>query len=398
MFREPKYRKRNRMSYTPAVVAALLTLLTAHAADAFPVDFILNSPGDRKQAEPQAQDAQEAPVEAKEADDSQPVAAEANPVKRGIVREKAAVVAEGAAEAAEEVGQVLGELISGLFGRGRGNPAVVGDVNLNGNALNQFEAQYGRHFDQVVKTELHFIRLVCQLTREQYDAMASDGKLIRTKTINKFALLQQGMNRGIQSSSDHDTRKPIADGLLESAKRHLKPDQVAKYESELAERNNAKKEVSVLTTAAKVDRKLVLNTEQRAQVSKILSENWNEPWGSTQMMMYGGDHFPNVPDRELTPILTATQKKVWRTVTQQNQVFFGFNIGMNQGIAIADEQWDDDKPADDKVANDKVASDKPANEAKTDTEPANAKPVRKLRDANPKTVPVDENEKPEASE
>ncbi len=385
------------MSYKPAVLASLLTLLTAQASDAFPVDFVLTEPGNRKQPAPQVQEAEaeevkDTPVEAKDeaadakaADAARP-AAKAQPVKRGIVRQKAAAVAEGAAGAAEEVGQVLGALLGGLFGRRGGQ--VVANVKVDENAVKQFEAQFGRHFDQVIKTELHFIRIVCQLTREQYGVMANDGELIRSKTVNKFALLQQGMNRGVRSSTDTDMRKPISEGLLLSAKRHLTPDQVAKYESELAERKHIQKEVGVLVTTAKLDRKLVLNTNQRAQVKKVLSENLNASQTSAQLLMYGGDHFPNVPDRKLTPILSETQKKVWRTVNQQSQVFFGFNAGMIQGLVIADEKWDD-KPADDEPADD---------EAKNEGDSATGKNVKESLNVDEKTAPVATNGKTEASE
>ena len=344
MFRKFRHREWTHTPTASAVLAVFMTLLTTPACDAFPVDFALVEPDDRQQSEPQTQEAKEAPTDVEEADVAQPAAENAKPAqpRRGIVLQKAAVVAEGAAEAAEaaeEVGQIFGNLIGGLFGD-RACPQA--QAKLDRNALKQFEVQYGRHFDQVVKTELHFIRVVCQPTRQQYDALASDGKLIRTKVLNKFALIQQGMNQGVQSSSNNDTRKPVAEGLLESAKRHLTADQVAKYESELAARNNARKDVIVLATAAKLDRKLVLNKDQRAEVTKALSENWNASWGSMEVMMYGGDSFPNVPDAKIVPLLSETQKKVWRTVNQQSNVFWGFNVGMDQGIAIADEQWDDD--------------------------------------------------------
>lgn len=321
------------------VTAALLTFLSTQVCGAFPVDFVLtDEPGQRKQSEPQVEETKDAPADAK-ADEAVPKAdVKAAPEPRkGAVRRKVAV---GAAAAAEEVGQVFGDLIGGLFGRRGAQPEAI--VKLDRNALKQFEAQYGRHFDQMVRTELHFVRIVCQPTRQQYDAMATDGKLIRTKTINKFAMLQQGRNRGVRSSNDSDTRKPIAEGLLASAKRHLSADQVAAYERELAARTDAAIEIAILITAGKLDRKLVLNGQQRAQVTKVLAENWNPAWGGTQMMMHGGQYFPDIPDPKITPILTATQKKVLRTVNQQSRVFFGFNVGMNQGIVIADEMWDDD--------------------------------------------------------
>lgn len=338
MCRKSRYPKWAQAACTSGLLAVPLALLATQTCDAFPVDFILTAPGEAKQPEPEVQPAKGGPVEVKEAADLKPAAGKAKPVKRGIVREKAAVVAVGAAEAAEEVGQVLGDLIGGLFGRGnRGEPAVA--EKLDGNALKQFEAQFGRHFDQMVKTEMHFIRIVCQPTRQQYDAMTADGKLIRSKAINKFALMQQGMNRGIQSN-DSDTRKPISDGLLLSAKRHLSADQVAAYERELTARQEAAKKVAVLVTAGKLDRRLVLDTSQRAQVTKVLTDNWNPAWGAPQMMMHGGQYFPDIPDSKVTPILTATQKKVLKSATQQSNVFWGFNVGMNQGIVIGDEKWD----------------------------------------------------------
>ena len=63
------------------------------------------------------------------------------------------------------------------------------------------------------------------------------------------------------------------------------------------------------------------------------------------MLMYGGQYFPDVPDSKLIPILTDNQRKVWKTVDQQNQVFWGFNVGMNQGIILPEEEWSDEPDA-----------------------------------------------------
>ncbi|NQV26227.1 MAG: hypothetical protein HQ518_17875 [Rhodopirellula sp.] len=384
---------RRRMLLVQTV--ACVALLTCPACFAFPVDFFQTESDQKKLQITQQEEAravteagarekaarqkkvaeagvaeekrnEEPPVEAVNANDLVPVpVAQDAPAdnagakdkklekpRKGVVRQK---VAAGAAEAAEEVGQVLGNIFNGLFGgRGREVQARIQDVNQDANALKQFEAQYGRHFDQVVKTELHFIRIVCQPTRQQYDALAADGKLIRTKVLNQFALIQQGMNQGRQPSNDNDTRKPVSEELLIASARHLSPDQVAKYKSELAERDKARQKVIVLATAARLDRKLVLNSQQRTQVTKMLGDNWQAGWGSMQMMIYGGEFYPDLPDSQLIPMLTATQKKVWRTVNQQNQMFWGFNVLMDQGIEIADEQWDD-KPADDASADSKAA-------------------------------------------
>ena len=127
MYRKSRYPKWAQAACTSVLLAVSFMILATRTCDAFPVDFILTAPGEAKQPELEVQVAKEAPVEVKEVADPKPAAGKAKPVKRGIVREKAAVVAVGAAEAAEEVGQVLGDLIGGLFGRGnRGEPAIAG--------------------------------------------------------------------------------------------------------------------------------------------------------------------------------------------------------------------------------------------------------------------------------
>lgn len=369
--------------FSPGFIA-LLACLTVTPCGAFPVDFVQIAPdqvkptdqqeGDEKVDQPdKAVSADKAPAADKVID---PVA---KPVKsrKGIVKKKAAVVAAGAAEAAEEVGEVLGNIIGGLFGRrGAAIRAQAQEANLDPNARKQFEAQYGRHFDQIVRTELHFVRIVCQPTREQYEVMENDADLVRAKAIDKFALIQQGRNRG-NRSNDTDTRKPIAEGLLASVKKNLSPDQVSAYERELLARKNAYKDITVLVTAANLDQKLVLNSDQRTQVTKVLDDNWNPAWGSMGMLLYGGQYFPDVPDAKLAPILTSTQKKILRTVNQQSQVFFGFNIGMNQGVAIPDEQWDDE-PVDGKTTAAGIPSKKAADEgsnSKTEPKAGEAKTV-----------------------
>ena len=361
-----------------ALGAFTACLLMPACCAAFPVDFVLTEarqkappPADVKEtkaadkpdATEKAVPADKAVVADKLVPTDKAADGKAKPVpakpRKGIVRQKAVAVAEGAAEAAEEVGQVIGNLLGGLFG-GRGGKAQAQNVAVNDQALKQFEARYGRHFDQIVRTELHFIRMVCQPTRQQYAALAADGKLIRTKVLNSFASLPQNRQRNPGNSDDSDARKPVAAELLNSAKRHLSSEQVAAYKIELAARNEARKDTSVLITAVKIDRKLVLTSEQRDKTVTMLNDNWKESWGSMSMLMYGDQYFPDVPDQKLIPILTKTQQNIWRTVSQKNRVVWGFNIGMAAAVAIADEEWEDE-PAENPANDAPVTGENPDN-------------------------------------
>lgn len=259
------------------------------------------------------------------------------------VREKVAAGAAVAAEAVEEVGQVFGNLLGELLIGNRAGPVVV-QGEPRDLMVKQFEAQYGRHFDAILRTELHFIRVVCKTSRKQYEAISDDAKLVRTKAIRKFAQFQNGMNQGVMKGEDSDCRQQMVSDLLISVARHLSTEQLAAYRSELAARAEARRRVAVYVTTARIDRKLMLSSDQREQVRKMLDQDWDVSWNAAEMLMYGGHYFPDVPDAKLTPLLSAAQEKVWRTVSQQGEENWGFNPGMNQPVALPDEQWEDNDP------------------------------------------------------
>lgn len=331
-------RERRDVVVHTLTAALLLIFVASGTCGAFPVDP--ESPASEQQECSGAEDG-----ETDEAFGDRPaVESKEKQQKQGqprVVREKVAAGAAAAVEAAEEVEQVFGNILNALLPKRQAEAAML-KRKLDAEKLKQFEARFGRHFDLILRTELHFIRVVCNLTRQQYDAIAADGRLVRTKAIKRFALIHDGINQGFVQSTDSDTRKQFAEDLLVSAKRHLTADQVAAYERELAARDRAHKQVAVLVTAAKIDHKLVLNADQRKQVTTMLNEDWNASWGAAQMLMYGGQYFPDIPDAKLTPLLTSSQEKVWRTVNQQGQELWGLNVGMNQGIALPEEKWNDE--------------------------------------------------------
>jgi hypothetical protein len=94
----------------------------------------------------------------------------------------------------------------------------------------------------------------------------------------------------------------------------------------------------LLNLVAKVDRVLILTAEQRDQLTEVLQTNWNDAWNQLQMLMYGEQYFPLMPDAKILPLLTATQKAVWRGIPK-GQVHFGFDLGMMHGIDVGEEEW-----------------------------------------------------------
>jgi hypothetical protein len=203
--------------------------------------------------------------------------------------------------------------------------------------VQQVEQSYGPQIRQVCRTELHFMRLVTQPTKPQFEKVAADGEASLKTIIREIALAMRG-----NPSNVSDPRTLIADAIAKSVRTTLSPDQAARYQKELDDRAAARKRTALLNLVGMVDNVLFLTTEQRDRLGEILASNWDDSWNHAQWLTISGQYFPSMPDAKILPILSAAQQNVWRGI-QKGNVRFGFSLGFVQGIHIEDEVWDDDR-------------------------------------------------------
>jgi hypothetical protein len=182
---------------------------------------------------------------------------------------------------------------------------------------------------------MHFMRLVCQPTKEQFERIAAEAETTHKATMRAPAM--RFMATGVSV-----LRKPITDALLKSVRKVLSPEQAERYHKELELRNQALKRSVALNLVAKVDKFLILSPQQRRKLSKILQDHWQESWSELQMLMYGSQYFPQMPDAEISRILTDVQKEVWRGLTKAI-VHFGFDLN-RLNTDLGDEVWDEGRP------------------------------------------------------
>jgi hypothetical protein len=209
----------------------------------------------------------------------------------------------------------------------------------------QFEQEFGPQFRQLYRSELHFMRLVCQPTREQYERILAESATENT-TVRRLAALirdrQEGrVMVGAQQFEVQDLRKLITDRLAKSLRPTLSADQAARYQKELEQRAESRKRAALLILLARLDQKLALTAGQRATLGEILEKNWNDSWGHMQWLMHEAQHFPPLPDDKILPVLTETQKNSWRAAPKAN-LHFGFNLEFVPGIEIEEEVWPDE--------------------------------------------------------
>lgn len=269
----------------------------------------------------------------------------------GLADEPKAAAADAKADSAPaakgrpvaEVFNAIGEAIKEQLA-----PAVEADADP------QFVQQFTTQFRQLLTTELHFVRTVCEPTPEQYKTIKAAGDVSLKATVKKFADVQKKMQQGgFQPGGQPewpDPRKLIADGLARSVQQTLSVDQAKRYQVELEKRAAARKRVALINLVVKIDRDLVLSAEQRNQLTERLNSNWKDVWGQQlEVFLYGDQYLPVLPDDQVLPILSEKQKEIWQgTPKNQNTIGGWAGFGFIQPVEIEEELPADANPVDQK--------------------------------------------------
>lgn len=222
--------------------------------------------------------------------------------------------------------------------------AVVEEVVGVVGGGDQFEQQFAAQFRMLLKTELHFVRTICQPTAEQDKVIRVAGEVSLKQAVKTFAetqkKLQQGGFRAGQQPQFPDPRTLIAEGLTKSVEATLPADKAQKYRVELEKRAAARKRVGLLNLVARLDKDLVLTADQRQKLTAALSAHWQDAWvQQLELYLYGEQFFPILPDNQVEPILNDKQKQVWRAIPKNQNAIWGWaGMGFIQAVDIDVEE------------------------------------------------------------
>jgi hypothetical protein len=177
--------------------------------------------------------------------------------------------------------------------------------------------QTAEEYRPFVLSELHFLRAVCGLTKEQCKLVAREARALLDETARadgrfKHDKAKKGAPGGA-SLSEPDPSDPcgrLERGLTKIVQDRLTPLQSRRYQDELRKRTAHRKEAGVRGLVARLDGELMLTANQRDQISAALAANWSDAWGTFALLDHG-EQFPRVPDRFITPFLSPAQKKAW---------------------------------------------------------------------------------------
>lgn len=286
--------------------------------------------------------------------------AEEKPVAEKKVEAKAEADAEAKTKQAAQTIEALGKVFE-VFGAALGGRAidleapaveavgvaemlvdvavVAGDAAAGGDPLEQ---QFVQQLRPLAKSELNFVRAVCQPNAEQSKKLKAASDAGMKTAVKKFAEIQKKMQQGVRAGQEPqwpDPRKLMSDVLLKSVKETMTEDAAKRYEAELAKRAAARKRAALLNLVAKLDKDLVLTADQRGKLSETLERNWQDSWcQQLETFMYGDAYFPALPDAQVLPVLTEKQKQIWNaTPKQHNQIWGWAGFGFVQAVDVGEE-------------------------------------------------------------
>jgi hypothetical protein len=196
--------------------------------------------------------------------------------------------------------------------------------------------QYVQMIQPLMWRELEFIRLTCDLTPEQRPKIKAAGDKSVKLAARAFIKQQRMPQVGLSQNPAEVVRKDIAKVLQET----LTKEQYAAYSAEAAKRTASRKKAAIANVVAQLDGALYLTQRQREQISQSLEANWQEDWEQwLSLWQYGGRYFPQIPDKYLTPHLSAEQTQVWQGF---QKVGLGWWGGYTDRQPADDEWWDGD--------------------------------------------------------
>ncbi len=200
------------------------------------------------------------------------------------------------------------------------------------------EARLLTQMRSVCHAEYYFIRNACgDLNADQRKALARLGESVARNAARGYAGNEVPVRR--TGNYRDDPRKLIEDEFAKAMSGLLSPEQQTRYKEEIAKRAACRKQVVIDNLVAKLDGDLVLSAEQRKRLAEALLTNWNDAWGQSLLMLRNLDnHFPNIPDKVITPILTDNQREVWGRIPRRQNVIYGFSLG---GAVMENDPLDD---------------------------------------------------------
>lgn len=206
--------------------------------------------------------------------------------------------------------------------------AMQEDVDPN---VRRLETQFLPQFVQLLRSELLYVRKICNLNKEQLTEIARFTRPRLKLAAREYAVAQNRLMRGRgigEARKMPDPRNLVERQIAEVLNTRLPAKQADEYRQESEKRTASRKRTMVLNLVVKLDDRLVLTAEQRAKLTQTLSTEYQDALGQWQtMLMHNVGMVPQIPDNLIVPLLDERQKAVWqKTAKMGPHAIFGGSL------------------------------------------------------------------------
>jgi hypothetical protein len=241
------------------------------------------------------------------------------PASGGIVLRAAAVKLAPAQPAKK--GTLTDALVNAITGN---QDAEKQRLDAQNQQLRAMEAEYRPQFQQMLYTELAFLRRACKPDEKQFLEVAKASKAGLLAPLHEYvaAISMPRMGPGMQNN---DPRASLQKLLVPLAESKLGAEKARLYRQECDKRTESRKHAVVSSLVAALDERLVLTAAQRDKLVLSLTPKYDNSWDQyCEMFAYNGQYLPAIPEQSILPVLDEKQKHVWQEISKLNgQVFFG---------------------------------------------------------------------------
>jgi len=168
--------------------------------------------------------------------------------------------------------------------------------------------------------ELRFAAAVCELSREQRQAIANRAKPMIDDLARELAehdQQEEGRNPNMVDVHLNPARR-LLDGLGPIVKAQVSSEKWSRYRDELKKRDADRKQAIIHNLVASLDRELIMSASQRQKLRDVFIDEWKDDWGWGSAVEMDTDVWlPDISEERVAPILSDAQHKAWKQLEKK---------------------------------------------------------------------------------
>ena len=194
----------------------------------------------------------------------------------------------------------------------------------------QWRVQFKPMASAVIEKEFKFVQMICKPTAAQKKQLKSAQKPVSNRLVERLVEWQKQALKSLEEAENPyaKLKLDINAEIRRDVEKVLTPKQLAELDVEWKKRADFMRRSFSFNAAVELDATLLLTPQQREQVQKKISEQFDESWLGSRL--FGENEIANslsvIPEKVFLDLLTDDQKVAWKNRPDTDEGFFGFDV------------------------------------------------------------------------